>query len=255
MALVRWEPAREATRCRPRSTGSSTRSSAQGGNGATGAGFRRWTWSRPRTTSCSRPTCPGSAARTSRSRSRTACSPSPVSAAPSTRRSRRATTGSSGRSARFSRSLTLPKGVDADSVAADFDRRRARGPIPKPEERKPHRVEIAGGERRGHRERAEVAPASRLGSCAATRSASIRDHSSGRSRPDRAAPDRPRAGRNPAFIPLATRGAVRTLDVGEVAGLGFELILGNTFHLFLAPGPSGSPRSAACTGSSAGSGR
>ena len=40
----------------------------------------------------------------------------------------------------------------------------------------------------------------------------------------------------PAFIPLATRGAVRTLDVGEVAGLGFELILGNTFHLFLAPG-------------------
>ena len=42
--------------------------------------------------------------------------------------------------------------------------------------------------------------------------------------------------RTPAFIPLATRGAVRTLDVSDVAGLGFELILGNTFHLFLAPG-------------------
>jgi queuine tRNA-ribosyltransferase len=40
----------------------------------------------------------------------------------------------------------------------------------------------------------------------------------------------------PAFIPLATRGAVRTLAVSEVAELGFELILGNTFHLFLAPG-------------------
>jgi len=40
----------------------------------------------------------------------------------------------------------------------------------------------------------------------------------------------------PAFIPLATRGAVRSLDVGDVAGLGFELILGNTFHLFLSPG-------------------
>jgi len=40
----------------------------------------------------------------------------------------------------------------------------------------------------------------------------------------------------PAFIPLATKGAVRTLDVGDVAGLGFELILGNTFHLFIAPG-------------------
>ena len=40
----------------------------------------------------------------------------------------------------------------------------------------------------------------------------------------------------PAFIPLATRGAVRRLDVGDVEALGFELILGNTFHLFLAPG-------------------
>ncbi len=40
----------------------------------------------------------------------------------------------------------------------------------------------------------------------------------------------------PAFIPLATRGAVRSLDFGDVAGLGFELVLGNTFHLFLAPG-------------------
>jgi queuine tRNA-ribosyltransferase len=40
----------------------------------------------------------------------------------------------------------------------------------------------------------------------------------------------------PAFIPLATRGAVRTLTASEVAGMGFELLLGNTFHLFLSPG-------------------
>ena len=40
----------------------------------------------------------------------------------------------------------------------------------------------------------------------------------------------------PAFIPLATKGAVRTLDLRDVAGLGFELILGNTFHLFISPG-------------------
>ncbi|MGH2987832.1 MAG: tRNA guanosine(34) transglycosylase Tgt [Solirubrobacterales bacterium] len=40
----------------------------------------------------------------------------------------------------------------------------------------------------------------------------------------------------PAFIPLATRGAVRTLSMDETERLGFELILGNTFHLFLAPG-------------------
>ena len=40
----------------------------------------------------------------------------------------------------------------------------------------------------------------------------------------------------PAFVPLATRGSVRTLTAAEVTGLGYELVLGNTFHLFLAPG-------------------
>ena len=42
--------------------------------------------------------------------------------------------------------------------------------------------------------------------------------------------------RTPAFIPLATRGSVRTLSFYDVAELGYELVLGNTFHLFLAPG-------------------
>ena len=41
----------------------------------------------------------------------------------------------------------------------------------------------------------------------------------------------------PAFVPLATRAVVKTLEAHEVAALGYELILGNTFHLFLAPGP------------------
>jgi queuine tRNA-ribosyltransferase len=41
----------------------------------------------------------------------------------------------------------------------------------------------------------------------------------------------------PAFIPLATRGSVRGLSSSEVAGLGFELVLGNTYHLLLSPGP------------------
>jgi queuine tRNA-ribosyltransferase len=40
----------------------------------------------------------------------------------------------------------------------------------------------------------------------------------------------------PAFIPLATRGSVRSLTASEVAGLGYEMVLGNTFHLMLAPG-------------------
>ena len=43
--------------------------------------------------------------------------------------------------------------------------------------------------------------------------------------------------RTPAFVPLATRAAVRTLEAHEVAALGYELILANTFHLLLAPGP------------------
>jgi queuine tRNA-ribosyltransferase len=41
----------------------------------------------------------------------------------------------------------------------------------------------------------------------------------------------------PAFIPLATKGSVRGLEAGEVAGLGYQLILGNTYHLFVSPGP------------------
>jgi queuine tRNA-ribosyltransferase len=42
--------------------------------------------------------------------------------------------------------------------------------------------------------------------------------------------------RTPAFVPLATKGSVRGLSAAEVADLGYELILGNTFHLMLAPG-------------------
>ena len=41
----------------------------------------------------------------------------------------------------------------------------------------------------------------------------------------------------PAFIPLATKATVRSLDTPEVAELGYQLILGNTFHLMLSPGP------------------
>jgi queuine tRNA-ribosyltransferase len=41
----------------------------------------------------------------------------------------------------------------------------------------------------------------------------------------------------PAFVPLATRGAVKTLEPRDVEALGFEMVLGNTFHLFLSPGP------------------
>jgi HSP20 family protein len=43
---------------------------------------------------------------------------------------------------RFSRSLTLPEGVNADSIKASFDKGVLEVSIPKPEERKPRRIEI-----------------------------------------------------------------------------------------------------------------
>src|SRR3954462_6661006 len=42
--------------------------------------------------------------------------------------------------------------------------------------------------------------------------------------------------RTPAFVPLATKAVVKTLEVKEAADLGFDMVLGNTFHLFLSPG-------------------
>ena len=46
----------------------------------------------------------------------------------------------------FQRSLTLPKGVDPEAVTASFDRGVLEVRIPKPEQRKPRRIEIAGTE-------------------------------------------------------------------------------------------------------------
>jgi queuine tRNA-ribosyltransferase len=42
--------------------------------------------------------------------------------------------------------------------------------------------------------------------------------------------------RTPAFVPLATRGSVKMLEPRDVDELGYEMVLGNTFHLFLTPG-------------------
>ena len=46
---------------------------------------------------------------------------------------------------RFSRSLSLPEGIDPDAVAAQFDKGVLEVRIPKPEERKPRRVTIKAG--------------------------------------------------------------------------------------------------------------
>jgi HSP20 family protein len=45
----------------------------------------------------------------------------------------------------FSRSLTLPEGVDAEAVSASFDRGVLEVHIPKPEERKPRKISIGVG--------------------------------------------------------------------------------------------------------------
>ena len=46
----------------------------------------------------------------------------------------------------FSRSLTLPEGVDAEAVTANFDRGVLEIRIPKPEQRKPRKISIGVGD-------------------------------------------------------------------------------------------------------------
>ena len=40
----------------------------------------------------------------------------------------------------------------------------------------------------------------------------------------------------PAFVPLATSATVKAMLPSEVAALGYDMVLGNTFHLFIQPG-------------------
>ena len=41
----------------------------------------------------------------------------------------------------------------------------------------------------------------------------------------------------PCFMPVGTRGAVRTLSAQDLQDLGVQIVLGNTYHLMLKPGP------------------
>ena len=42
----------------------------------------------------------------------------------------------------------------------------------------------------------------------------------------------------PAFMPVGTYGTVKAMTPEELEGLGAQIILGNTFHLLLRPGPA-----------------
>jgi HSP20 family protein len=57
----------------------------------------------------------------------------------------------------FSRSLTLPDGVDAEAITASFDKGVLEVRIPKPEQKRPRRVAIAVGEERPAIEGSETA--------------------------------------------------------------------------------------------------
>ena len=138
----------------------------------------------------------------------------------------------------FSRSLTLPEGVDAEAVEASFDRGVLEVRIPKPEQRKPRKISIASATT-PRRSSPSRPPLSRTPAGAANVAApvfSIRTRDPG---------SYARTGtlklahgevRTPAFVPLATKAVVKTLEVREAAALGFDMVLGNTFHLFLTPG-------------------
>jgi queuine tRNA-ribosyltransferase len=41
----------------------------------------------------------------------------------------------------------------------------------------------------------------------------------------------------PAFMPVGTQATIKALTTDEVAGLGAQIVLANTFHLYLRPGP------------------
>ena len=53
--------------------------------------------------------------------------------------------------------------------------------------------------------------------------------------------------RTPAFMPVGTVGTVKAMYLDQVRDLGADIILGNTYHLMLRPGPSAWRVLAACT--------
>ena len=42
--------------------------------------------------------------------------------------------------------------------------------------------------------------------------------------------------KTPCFMPVGTQGTVKAMTPGELKNLGAQIILGNTYHLYLRPG-------------------
>ena len=149
MAIVRWEPLRElSTLQNEMNRLFGTASTRRAGNGGT---LRRWMPAMD-LVETERPLRPArrpsraSPRRTSTSRSRTASSRSRASARPSTSREQGGYHRVERAFGSFSRSLTLPEGIDAEAVTASFDRGVLEVRIPKPEQRKPRKISIGVGD-------------------------------------------------------------------------------------------------------------
>ena len=262
MALVRWEPVRELTSLQSEmnrlfNTFFDTPTTPRAPTAARcAAGCPPWTSSRPTTTSCCGPTCPACPRRTSRSSSRTTSSPSPASARPSTRSKREGFY-------RLERSSgALPPLADPARGRRRRGRRGARStrassrsasPSPSSASRAGSRSRSATSRThdRGHRVRRpgrlrQPGPEPRRrGSAAAPRrsdGAAVsgpRDHRARRrlARPGRRPAHRPRRGPHArASSRWPRRPRSRACCRAEVAALGYDMVLGNTFHLFLDPG-------------------
>ena len=132
-----------STRFSPRSTGSSTASSATG-PAAPAAGCRRWTWSRPTATSSCGPT-PG----LTRDDVEIEIKDGVLTVSGERKAEHEEKEEGFYRVERafgnFSRSLSLPQGIDAGAVGANFDNGVLEVRVPKPAERKPTRVQIGSG--------------------------------------------------------------------------------------------------------------
>ena len=173
---------------------------------------------------------------------------------------------------RFSRSLTLPEGVDADAIDAVLRPRRARGPHPQAggAQAAPDQIGVGGTARRSRaprRPRPSQRPAPRSPSTAGPPRGSRRAPPDGpatsgarrvcrlgarwRRPPSRSSTRDPGSRARAGMLqPRPRRGPhARVRAAGhqggrsgrsrprEVAALGYDMVLGNTFHLFLAAGP------------------
>jgi HSP20 family protein len=161
MALVRWDPSRELSSLQaemnrlfhsffdsPTGTGTGTGTGA--GNGGNGGNLRRWYPAMDLVETEDHFVLKADLPGVAESDVKVELEDNVLTIAGERRHEQEAKSGGYFRLERatgvFSRSLTLPEGIDAEAVQASFDKGVLEVRIPKPEERKPRRVAISVGE-------------------------------------------------------------------------------------------------------------